>query len=69
MCIYFLYHKYLSGDLTCSQHLGAIQVLLKTMGVGVCQIYQIKHYEGVRFNVTSVTRGWVGVKYPEKSIT
>ena len=25
-----------------------------------------KRYEGVRFNGTSVTRGWVGVKYPGK---
>ena len=25
-----------------------------------------KHYEGVRFNVISVMRGWVGVKFPEK---
>ena len=23
-------------------------------------------YEGVRFNVISVTRGWVGVKFPVK---
>ena len=26
-------------------------------------------YEGVRFNVISVTRGWVGVKFPGKSVT
>ena len=25
-----------------------------------------KHYEGVRFNVISVTRGWVGVQFPGK---
>ena len=25
-----------------------------------------KRYEGVRFNVISVTMGWVGVKFPEK---
>ena len=25
-----------------------------------------KHYEGVMFNVISVTRGWVGVQFPEK---
>ena len=24
-------------------------------------------YEGVRFNVISVTRGWVGVQFPEKN--
>ena len=26
-----------------------------------------KRYEGVRFNVISVTRGWVGVNFPEKT--
>ena len=25
-----------------------------------------KHYEDVRFNVISITRGWVGIKFPEK---
>ena len=25
-----------------------------------------KRYEDLRFNVISVTRGWVGVKFPEK---
>ena len=25
-----------------------------------------KRYEGVRFDVISVTRGWVGVQFPEK---
>ena len=25
-----------------------------------------KRYEGVMFNVISVTRGWVGVQFPEK---
>ena len=25
-----------------------------------------KRYEGVRFNVISITRGWVGVQFPEK---
>ena len=29
-----------------------------------------KRYEGVRFNVISVTRGWVGVQFPrQKSVT
>ena len=28
-----------------------------------------KRYEGVRFIVISVTRGWVGVQFPEKSVT
>ena len=29
-------------------------------------IFRKKRYEGVMFNVISVTRGWVGVQYPEK---
>ena len=28
-----------------------------------------KHYEGVRFNVISITWGWVGVQFPGKSVT
>ena len=35
-------------------------------GVGGCQIFWKKRYEGIRFNVISVTRGWVGVQFPEK---
>ena len=30
------------------------------------KIFRKKHYEGVMFNVISVTRGWVGVQFPEK---
>ena len=36
------------------------------MGVGGLRFSGRKHYEGVRFNVISVTRGWVGVQFPEK---
>ena len=35
-------------------------------GVGGCQIFQKKRYDGVMFNVISVTRGWVGVQFAEK---
>ena len=36
-------------------------------GGGGCQIFREKKpYEGVRFNVISVTRGWVGVQFPEE---
>ena len=44
------------------------------MGVG-CYVTQMgwgvsfsgkNRYEGVMFNVISVTRGWVGVQFPEK---
>ena len=36
------------------------------MGWGVSAFPGVKNvtYEGVRFNVISVTRGWVGVKFP-----
>ena len=30
------------------------------------KIFRKKHNEGVMFNVISVTRGWVGVQFPEK---
>ena len=45
---------------------GAIQVLRKAVGGGGCQLSRKKCYDGVRFNVISVTRGWVGVKFPGK---
>ena len=39
------------------------------MGVGLCQISWKKHYKGVRFNIISITRGWLSVKYPgEKTL-
>ena len=45
--------------------LGAIQVLRNADGGGGggCPFFR---YEGVRFNVISVTRGWVGVQIPGK---
>ena len=51
--------------------LGAIQVLrnadgCKVGGGGGVKFSGKKHYEGVRFNVISVTRGWVGVQFPGK---
>ena len=45
---------------------GAIQVLRNSDGGGGVQFYRKKHYEGVRFNVIGITRGWVGVQFPEK---
>ena len=46
--------------------IGAIQVLRNAVGGGGVRFPRKNHYEGVRFNVISVTRGWVGVKSPEK---
>ena len=36
------------------------------VGGGGCQIFRKKSYEGVRFDVICVMRGWVGVQFPEK---
>ena len=44
---------------------GAIQVLNNTMGGGV-SFPGKKRIGGVRFNVISIMRGWVGVKFPGK---
>ena len=35
-------------------------------GGGGSDFLEKKRYEGVMFNVISVTRGWVGVQFPEK---
>ena len=47
------------------QPLGAIQVLRNAMGVS---FPGKKRYEGVRFNVISATRGWVGGQIPWKKV-
>ena len=47
----------------------AIQVLRNADGGGgggVSGFPEKKRYEGVMFNVISVTRGWVGVQFPGK---
>ena len=41
-------------------------MLRNTVGGGGCQLSRKNCYEGVRFNVISVTRGWVGVEIPGK---
>ena len=52
----------LAKVITCLIHTyGAIQVLRNADGVGGVKFSGKKRYEGVRFNVISVTRGWVGV--------
>ena len=45
---------------------GAIQVLRNADGGGGSDFLEKKRYEGVMFNVISITRGWVGVQFPEK---
>ena len=47
-------------------HIGAIQVLRNADGGGggVSHFLGKKRYEGIGYNVISVTRGWVGVQFP-----
>ena len=40
--------------------------MLRNYDGGGVKFSRKKHYEGVRSNVISVTRGWVGVKFPGK---
>ena len=54
------------GDAGLGYDFGAIQVLRNADRGGGCLIFWKKAYEGVMFNVISVTRGWVGVQCPEK---
>ena len=42
-----------------------MEVLRNADGGGV-KFSGKKRYEGVRLNIISVTRGWVGVKFPGK---
>ena len=42
-------------------------MLRNAVEVGVSAFPEKKHYKGVRFNVISITRGWVGVKFPGKN--
>ena len=46
--------------------IGAIQVLLNGGGGEVVRFSGGKHFEGVRFNVIIVTRGWVRVQFSGK---
>ena len=49
--------------------LGAIQGLRNAVGGGGMSAFpEKKRYEGARFNVITVTRGWVGVKFPGKNV-
>ena len=41
-------------------------MLCNTDGGGGCKIFRKKCYKGVTFNVICITRGWVGVQFPEK---
>ena len=55
------------NKITTAAVLEAIQVLRSTVGGGkVLDFSDKKRYEDVRFNVIIITRGWVGVQFPEK---
>ena len=45
---------------------GPFKCYVTQMGVGGVRFSGKKRYEGVMFNVISVTRGWVGVQFPGK---
>ena len=47
---------------------GTFKCYVTPMGVG-SHIFPKKRYEGVMFNVISVTRGWVGVQFPKYCVT
>ena len=59
---------YVSSAATSQGLIGAIQVLRNADGGGGGGVIFSgkKRYEGVMFNVISVTRGWVGVQFPGK---
>ena len=44
---------------------GHSSVTKRSQEWGVCKISMKKSFEGERFNVISITRGWVGVNFPE----
>ncbi len=43
-------------------------MLRNAVGGGGVSFHGKKRYEDVRFNIISVTRGWAGVEFPEKSV-
>ena len=43
---------------------GPFKCYVTQMGVGGVTFFGKKRYEGVRYNVISITRGWVGVQFP-----
>ena len=43
-------------------------MLHNAVGVGGVSFPGKKRHEGVRFNVISIARGWVGVKFPGKKL-
>ena len=52
---------YDSEFLNIGSYYGPFKCYVMQMGVGGVKFSRKKHYEGVRFNVISVTSGWVRV--------
>ena len=48
---------------------GPFKCYVTQVGVGGVRFSGKKRYEGVMFNVISVTRGWVGSNFQENSVT
>ena len=48
---------------------GPFKCYVTKMGWGGVSDFPEKSYEGVRFDVICVMRGWVGVQFPEKRVT
>ena len=65
--IFLVNSNYLTKKLTCVS-VSDNTMLRNADGGGVSNVLEKKRYEGVRFNVISVTRGWVGVQFPEKAV-
>ena len=61
-----IFHNRMMSFIEEKSIMGPFKCYVTQMGVGGCQIFRKKRYECVRFNVISVTRGWVGVQFPEK---
>ena len=48
---------------------GPIKCYITQCGVRGILISADQHYEGVRSHIISITGGWVGVLFPEKTLT
>ena len=48
---------------------GPFNCYVTQMGVGGVRFSGKKRFEGVMLNVISVTKGWVGVQFPENRVT
>ena len=67
VCLYTCMHVFFFQYWETSTRIkGPFKCYVTRMGMGGVRFSGKKRYEGVRFNVISVTRGWVGVQFTEK---